>query len=135
MGTGEIWVYGKEQETGAQIAKAFNESNLINPVRVIKSDSDFSGLFRAKAMLPAVLLLDLSEERVWEFISAARANPPGERVPMIALVDDASEALIDKAYDAGVKTYLKKPLVFTDFVLRARLLNLSFLIQQGHRAA
>ena len=130
MGTREIWIWGAGPEAEAQIAEALREGNLINPVRVIEDNFDFDAFFRRKEPLPLLLLLDLANARIWNVGGAVRKHQADERMAMIALVDKSTESLIDKAYDVGMKTYLRKPLAFSEFAMRAKLLNMSLRIER-----
>jgi CheY-like chemotaxis protein len=125
MGKGEIWVFGDGPETSRHIAKVL--SGLVNPVRVIENGFDFGRCFRDQRA-PLLLLVDLANNQSWEALELAAKSEAAQRMAVIALVDSSTENLLDRAYDAGAKTYLRKPLVFADFVLRAKLLNLNFLV-------
>ena len=128
MGKGEIWVLGGDLETSRHIAKVL--SGLVNPIRVIEDSFDFEACFRGQSneTPPLLLLLDLSNKLSWQIINLATQHGVDRRMTIVALVDAASEHLVDRAYEAGAKTYLRKPLVFSDFVKRAKLLNLNVLI-------
>ena len=52
---------------------------------------------------------------------------------IIALVDGESETLLDRAYEGGIKTYLRKDFTFTDFLDRARALDLLFVVGRDQR--
>ena len=128
MGKGEIWVFEGDSETSRHIAKVL--SGLVNPVRVVENNFDFEACFRGQSdeTPPLLLLVDLSNRQSWQIINLATQHGVDERMTMVALVDASTEHLVDRAYEAGAKTYLRKPLVFSDFVRRAKLLNLNVLI-------
>jgi AmiR/NasT family two-component response regulator len=128
MGTREIWVCGSGAEALSDIRKAFDEGTLLNPVRVIEDGFDFRSFFSAAKVLPLMLLLDLANPKAWDIIGAAREAGAQERMPLIALVDQSTEKLLDRAYEAGVRTYLRKPLTLGEFVLRAKMLKMNVLI-------
>lgn len=130
MGIGEIWVCARDGEAGRHIKKVFDEANLFNPLRIIDGAFDFDAHFKCDGENPALLLLDLDlpGQRVWQIISAIRGTGFEPRLSIVALVDDSTEQLLDQAYDAGVKTYLRKPLAFGEFVACTRLLNMQLMI-------
>ena len=132
MGKGEIWVLGGDSETSRHIAKVL--SGLVNPVRTIENGFDFDALFCGGEPPPLLLLLDLSDKRSWEIMNRIVQNGMDQGMNMIALVDTSTEHLVDRAYEAGAKTYVRKPLVFSDFVQRARLLKMNVLIHPKGRA-
>ena len=127
MGKG-VWVFGGDSETSRHMAKVL--SGLVNPVRVIENSFDFEACFRGRSdeTPPLLLLLDLSNKQSWQIINLATQHGADQRITIVALVDASTEHLVDRAYEAGAKTYLRKPLVFSDFVKRAKLLNLNVLI-------
>jgi AmiR/NasT family two-component response regulator len=129
LGKGEIWIFAPDSEA-RNTAKTLETGTLINQIRIISPDSEFGAAFAGKPVTPLLVLVDLSDDAAWNIISAIRSSDREERVAMIALVDNSTECLIDKAYDAGVKTYLRKPLDFSDFVLRAKLLNMNVSIER-----
>ena len=126
MGKGEIWVLGDHPKTGWHIAKVL--SGLVNPVRLVDNGFDFGAFFRDQRRLPVLLLLDLAHRQSWEILDLAAKSGADKRMAVVALVDSATENFLDHAYDAGAKTYLRKPLVFADFILRAKLLNLNVVV-------
>ena len=136
MGNGEIWVCPNGLKAGRHIKTMFEEGKLLNPVRLIDHTFDFHSHFSSDAACPLLLLLDLSCENAWDILASLREIPATRDLPVIALIDDTNESLLDRAYEAGAKTYLRTPLAFSEFVLRARLVGLNFLItsEERHRA-
>jgi AmiR/NasT family two-component response regulator len=131
MGKGEIWVLGGDAETSRHIAKVL--SGLVNPVRTIENGFDFDDLFRGDESPPLLLLLDLSHKQSWGIMDRVVQYGMDQGMNMIGLVDASTEHLVDRAYEVGAKTYLRKPLVFSDFVQRAKLLKMNVLIHpKGH---
>ena len=129
MGNGEIWVCAASLEASRHIKKVFDEANFLNCVRVVDTAAKEESQLANQGNRPALVLVDLGCPRAWEIISLVHSNFDG-KTPLIALVDGSTEPLLDRAYDAGVQTYLRSPLTFADFLQRARMLNLEFRIQQ-----
>ena len=68
---------------------------------------------------PALIVLDLRLPRLGglDAVRAIRSNPALRRIPVIALTDDADDPEhVSAAYDAGVNTYLPKPVTFLALV-------------------
>lgn len=131
MGKGEIWVFGGDPETSRHIVTVLSDLVLVNPVRVIENSFEFEAFFLRGETPPLLLLLDLSNKRAWELLNFATHHRVDKRMTIVALVDASTEHLVDRAYEAGAQTYLRKPFVFSDFVQRAKLLNLNVLIYPG----
>jgi PleD family two-component response regulator len=136
MREGAIWICAETFEDGRHIKKVFDEANLLNPVEVVENAFDYSAFFESGTNLPLIVLLDLGMpyNRAWNILSAARGTIADEKVCFIGLIEDSTETLLDRAYDAGVKSYLRKPLTFVQFLERARLLNVEFVIGRRVRS-
>ena len=67
---------------------------------------------------PALILLDLSLPRLdgLEAVRAIKSNADLRRIPVVALTDGGDPASVAAAYDAGVNTYLPKPVTFLALV-------------------
>jgi AmiR/NasT family two-component response regulator len=129
MGKREIWVCADRLEAG-ELKKRLEEGNILNPIRVLEENFSFENFFGMDGQGPLIVLLDLSHARSWEIIAAARENGAKESMRIVALVDDSTEKLIDRAYDGGVKTYLRKPIMLAEFLLRLKMLDLNVVIER-----
>ena len=67
---------------------------------------------------PALIVLDLELPKVGglDAVRAIRSNHDLRRIPVIALTDDGDPSAVGAAYDAGVNTYLAKPVTFLALV-------------------
>jgi CheY-like chemotaxis protein len=67
---------------------------------------------------PALILLDLRLPRLGglEAVRAIRSNPELRRIPVVALTADGDPDSVAAAYDAGVNTYIAKPVTFLALV-------------------
>jgi DNA-binding response OmpR family regulator len=131
MGTGEIWICAANLEASWHIKQVFDEANFLNPIRVIDASMPFEAQLNDGAV-PLLFLVDLAcaDGKAWECIKKIRESKNGARTPLIALVDGSTEPLLDEAYDAGVQTYVRKPLTFAEFLQRARMLNMEFSLER-----
>jgi len=67
---------------------------------------------------PALIVLNLDLPRMGglDAVRAIRSNQDLRRIPVVALTDDDDPAAVGAAYDAGVNTYLAKPVTFLALV-------------------
>jgi CheY-like chemotaxis protein len=67
---------------------------------------------------PALIVLDLRLPRLGglDAVRAIKSNPQLRRIPVVALTDDDDPGEVAAAYDAGVNTYLPKPVTFLALV-------------------
>jgi CheY-like chemotaxis protein len=67
---------------------------------------------------PALIVLDLSLPKLdgLEAVRSIKSNPELRRIPIVALTDDTARDAVAAAYDAGVNTYLAKPVTFLALV-------------------
>ena len=67
---------------------------------------------------PALIVLDLHLPRLGglEAVRTIKSDPVLRRIPVVALTDDADPETVTLAYDAGVNTYLAKPVTFLALV-------------------
>ena len=67
---------------------------------------------------PALIVLDLELPRLGglDAVRAIRSNQELRRIPVVVLTHDDAPAAVGAAYDAGVNTYLAKPVTFLALV-------------------
>ena len=67
---------------------------------------------------PALIVLDLRLPRVdgLEAVRSIKSHADLRRIPVVALTDGDDPAAVAAAYDAGVNTYLPKPVTFLALV-------------------
>jgi CheY-like chemotaxis protein len=71
-----------------------------------------------KSPQPALIVLDLALPKLGglDAVRAIKSNPELRRIPVVALTDAVDPASVAGAYDAGVNTYLVKPVTFLALV-------------------
>jgi DNA-binding NarL/FixJ family response regulator len=123
-----IWVIASESNTVRRVTHLFNKARLINPVKPIETNEELSAAFHPGYPPPRLILLDVSmlDGLCWEALNTLRNRKFESKV--IALVDGESEALLDRAYEAGIKTYLRKDFTFEDFLERMRAVDLQLVL-------
>ena len=67
---------------------------------------------------PALIVLDLQLPRLGglDAVRAIKSNQDLRRIPVVALTQDADLEAVGAAYDAGINTYLAKPVTFLALV-------------------
>ncbi len=67
---------------------------------------------------PALIVLDLQLPKLGglDAVRTIKSNQDLRRIPVVALTDDSDLEVVSAAYDAGVNTYLAKPVTFLALV-------------------
>ncbi len=67
---------------------------------------------------PALIVLDLRLPKLGglDAVRTIKSNAGLRRIPVVALTDDGDPSAVAAAYDAGVNTYLSKPVTFLALV-------------------
>jgi len=78
-------------------------------------------LFAAKngeARCPGLILLDLNLPKVdgREVLEKIKTDPKLKRIPVVILTVSNQDKDVARCYDAGVNTYITKPIQFDDFL-------------------
>lgn len=113
---------------------AFEESRLLNEVVVARDgeqaldfllDPDGKG-----HPLPNLVLLDLKLPKVdgLEVLKRMREEPRTRMLPVVVLTTSKEESDLIASYSLGCNSYIRKPVVFTDFIDAVRQLGLYWLV-------
>ena len=104
------------------IQRAFERIRFNVPMSVVSDGDSAVGYLqgteeygdRLQHPLPSLILLDLKLPRRsgLEVLEWLRAQPHLRRIPVIALTASREEADVDKAYEAGINSYVVKPSTF-----------------------
>jgi CheY-like chemotaxis protein len=99
--------------------RAFEEARITNPVHRVKDGEELMDLLLrrgayAKAPQPAPPLLVLLDLRMpkkdgWEALAEIRAHPRLRRIPVIVLTTSKEAADVERCYELGSSSYIKKP--------------------------
>ena len=67
---------------------------------------------------PALIVLDLELPRLGgiEVVRSIKSDPDLKQIPVVAFADESDPETVAAAYDAGVNTYLAKPVTFLSLV-------------------
>lgn len=96
---------------------ALREAGLDNPIQRAVDGEDLMDLLQRRGVyadalpLPAVLLLDLRmpKKSGWEALREIKSDALLRRIPVVVLTSSGAEEDIERAYDLGCNTFVKKP--------------------------
>lgn len=107
--------------------RAFKKSGLANPIRrCTNGDQALDYLYRRgefsdpeQAPTPCILLLDLNLPGTdgREVLRIIKLEPELHKIPVIVLTTSDAERDIERCYQAGANSYVKKPVDMQGFVL------------------
>ena len=117
---------------------SLNQAGLANDVQVVRDGVqalDFlfaTGTFagRDTARMPTVVLLDLKLPRLSgiDVLNRMRGDSRTRNVPVVILTSSSEDEDMVKSYDSGANSYVRKPVVFTDFAKVVRELGLYWML-------
>lgn len=83
--------------------------------------------------LPKLMLLDLNLPRLdgHEVLRAVRAAAHTRRLPVVVLTSSVEQEDLEKSYDGGVNSYVRKPIVFEQFLDAVREIA-AYWLQLNH---
>jgi CheY-like chemotaxis protein len=122
----------------ALIERAFRKANIASPLRVV-GDGDAaigylgaSGEFAARAdcPIPALILLDLKlpKRDGLEVLTWVRRQESLRRIPVVVLTSSRENKDVNRAYDLGANSYLRKPVQFDELLDIVKHLNVYWLV-------
>ena len=118
--------------------RAFEKSRFSNPLVVAEDGQEaLDYLFgtgphagRDVTELPVLILLDINLPRVdgVTVLRRLRADPRTRRLPVVILTSSGQERDLAAGYDAGVNSYIRKPVDFMQFTAVVEQLGLCWLV-------
>ena len=109
------------------VQRAFNKSQILNPLRVAGNGVDALELLRNGDVSPhrLLILLDLNMPRMngIEFLRELRADDSLRHLPVVVLTTSDDERDRIEAYHLNVAGYIVKPVTFTNFCDAMATLN------------
>jgi two-component system response regulator len=134
MNNGPILLIEDNPDDVALTVRALHRNNIHNEI-VVASDGqealdillppDGSG-----GLWPALTLLDINLPKVsgLDVLRAIRDDPTISSIPVVVLTTSDEERDIVESYRLGANSFVRKPVVFGDFLEAARLLGLYWLL-------
>jgi two-component system response regulator len=118
--------------------RAFKKNNITNEL-IVAGDGEQALEYllpaddrqpRRDRLQPAIVLLDINLPKVsgLEVLRRLRADERTEALPVIVLTTSNEERDMVESYRLGANSYVRKPVVFSDFLDAARILGLYWLL-------
>jgi two-component system, response regulator len=114
--------------------RAFRQNNIGNEV-VVASDGDQALQIllpssAARALQPALVLLDIKLPKIdgLDVLRRIRADPRTESLPVVILTTSNEETDIVGSYRLGANSFVRKPVVFSEFLNVAKMLGMYWLV-------
>jgi two-component system response regulator len=105
--------------------RALKINQILNPVTVVRDGAEALDYLFARGAyagrdshdLPQMVLLDLNLPKIdgHEVLRQLRAHPKTKRLPVVVLTTSCEDHDIERAYDSGANSYVRKPIDFTQF--------------------
>jgi two-component system, response regulator len=114
--------------------RAFKQSNIVNEIVVAVDGEQALKILlpegAARAVQPALVLLDLKLPKIdgLEVLRRIRADPRTESLPVVVLTTSSEEADIVRSYRLGANSFVRKPVVFSEFLHAASVLGMYWLL-------
>lgn len=114
--------------------RAFKKNNIFNEIVVAPDGEKALKLLLSEnavpALRPALVLLDVKLPKLdgIEVLRRIRSDPRTESLPVIMLTTSSEESDIVNSYRLGANSFVRKPVVFSDFVHAASVLGVYWLL-------
>lgn len=123
-------LYAEDNENDIELAlAAFNESNLANPIDIVKDGNEvldylfYKGKYiKREKSIPLFVLLDIKMPKMdgIEVLKAIRESNEYKNLPVIILTSSQIESDIIKSYELGANGFVVKPIDFNEFIKTIR---------------
>ena len=113
--------------------RAFQKNNIFNEVVVASDGEKALDLLLPESLTPALrpslVLLDVKLPKIdgMEVLRRIRRDPRTQSLPVIVLTTSNEEADIVNSYRLGANSFVRKPVVFSDFLHAASVLGIYWL--------
>lgn len=114
--------------------RAFRKNNIRNKVVVASDGAEAIDLLQPRdggaPLRPALILLDMKLPKYdgLEVLRRIRADPVTQPLPVVVLTTSSEERDIVESYRLGANSYVRKPVVFADFVSATNVLGMYWLL-------
>ena len=118
--------------------RSLSHAGLANDVQVVRDGAEaldflfgkgeFTG--RDLSVMPAVVLLDLKLPKLSgiDVLTRMRQQEPTRSIPVVILTSSSEDEDMIRSYDSGANSYVRKPVVFTDFASVVSQLGLYWML-------
>jgi two-component system response regulator len=115
--------------------RAFRKNGMANEI-VVASDGEqalhklIPGDTTTPALRPSLILLDVKLPKIdgLEVLRRIRSNPGTAALPVVVLTTSSEERDIVESYRLGANSFVRKPVVFAEFVDATRVLGVYWLL-------
>jgi two-component system response regulator len=114
--------------------RAFAKNNISNEIVVARDGAEALALLqpadRTAALRPALILLDMKLPKYdgLEVLRRIRADPDTQLLPVVVLTTSNEERDILESYRLGANSYVRKPVVFAEFLTATNVLGMYWLL-------
>jgi two-component system response regulator len=114
--------------------RAFDKNNIKNRVVVASDGEEALRLLMpddaTPPLRPSLVLLDVKLPKIdgMEVLRRVRADPRTCALPIVVLTTSNEERDIVESYRLGANSYVRKPVIFTDFLSAAKVLGVYWLL-------
>jgi two-component system response regulator len=114
--------------------RAFRKNNFGNEIVVASDGAHALEILlpenAAQAFHPALVLLDIKLPKIdgLEVLRRIRAHPRTHSLPVVVLTTSSEDTDIASSYRLGANSFVRKPVVFSEFVNAASMLGMYWLL-------
>lgn len=114
--------------------RAFRKNNFSNEIVVAADGAQALEILLPEnavpAFRPALVLLDIKLPKIdgLEVLRRIRADPRTHSLPVVVLTTSSEDADIASSYRLGANSFVRKPVVFSEFVGAASMLGMYWLL-------
>jgi len=134
----DILLVEDNPDHAALTMRALRDGNMMNEIFWVKDGQeavdflDRSGRYAvpARASRPGLILLDIRLPKLdgHEVLRHIKSDPALRSIPVIMLTTSERDDEINACYEAGVNSYVSKPVKFADFVETIKSLKLYWIV-------
>jgi two-component system response regulator len=134
MNNGHILLVEDNPDDVAFTLRAFAKNNIRNEIVVARDGAEALALLhppdRGTALRPALILLDvqLPKYNGLEVLRRIQADPATQPLPVVVLTTSNEERDIIESYRCGANSYVRKPVVFAEFLKATNVLGMYWLL-------
>jgi two-component system response regulator len=134
MNSGQILLIEDNPDDVMLTLRALAKNNIRNEVIVARDGEEAVAFLLptdgSPALQPALILLDVNLPKLGglDVLRRIRDDPNTSALPVVVLTTSNEERDIIESYRLGANSYVRKPVVFGDFVEAARVLGLYWLL-------
>jgi two-component system response regulator len=133
MNEGTILLVDDSPDDVALMLRALRVNNISNRVDVVSDGEEALRYLLPKGTgvsSPALLLLDINLPKVsgLEVLRVVRAHEKTQHLPVVMLSTSSEDRDIVESYNLGANSYVRKPVIFTEFVEAVRVVGVYWLL-------